>query len=90
MLDLEAGSVISSRLAKMVMGDVSENQLMVSEKVGAALEACSILAGGGDASKVIECYRKHVAANADRLKLPVSTAQTIDGMKRSAGSSLQR
>ena len=41
---------------------------MVTEKIGAAFDACSIIAGGGDAFKVIESYRKHVAANADRLK----------------------
>jgi hypothetical protein len=68
MLAIEAGSVINSRLAKMALGDVSESQLMITEKVVAAFDACSILASGGDASNVIECYRKHVAANADRLR----------------------
>lgn len=68
MLVLEAGSVINTRLAKLASGDISEVQLMVTEKVGAAFDVCAILASGGDASKVIECYRKHVAANADRLR----------------------
>ena len=41
---------------------------MVTEKVGAAFDACAILTTSGDVSRVIECYRKHVAANADRLR----------------------
>ncbi len=68
MLTLEAGSVVHSRLSRMVLGDVSEASLMVTEKIGAAFDACSILAGGGDASDIIDRYRKHVATNAERLK----------------------
>ena len=67
LLAIEAGSVINTRLTRMALGDISETQLMFTEKVGAAFDACSILASGGDGSKVIECYRKHVAANAERL-----------------------
>jgi hypothetical protein len=51
----------------MALGDLSEGQLMLTEKMSAAFQACSILAGGGDASNVIECYREHVASNAARL-----------------------
>ena len=67
LLALEAGSVIQSRVARMAMGDLSESHLMVTEKVSAAFQACSILAGGGNASNVIACYREHVATNAARL-----------------------
>ena len=68
LLALEAGGVVNTRIAKMVLGDFSENQLMLTEKVGAAFDAYSIVAAGGDASKVIDCYRRHVASNALRLK----------------------
>lgn len=68
MLVLEASGVINSRLGKIAVGDLAEGRLMVTEKIGAAIDACAIVASGGDAFKVIECYRKHVAANADRLK----------------------
>ena len=67
MLALEAGSVIQSRMARMALGDLSEGQLMVTEKMSAAFQACSILAGGGDATRVIESYRELVASNAARL-----------------------
>ncbi len=66
LLAFEASGVIASRVWKL--NDPVEAQLLVTEKVGAAFDACAILASGGDALKVIECYRKHVAANADRLK----------------------
>ena len=68
LLAFEAGGVINARFAKIAFGDVSETQLMFTEKIGAAFDACSILAGGGDGSMVLECYRKHVAANAERLR----------------------
>ena len=68
LLAIEAGGVINSRLTRMAFGDVSETQLMFTEKVCAAFDACSILAGGGDASKVIESYRKRVSTNANRLE----------------------
>jgi hypothetical protein len=45
-----------------------ESRLMVTEKISAALEAAAILARGGDASHIIDNYRKHVAANASRLR----------------------
>ena len=67
MLALEAGSVIQSRLTRMAVGDLSEGQLMMTEKMNTALEACFILSAGGNAESVIECYRKAVASNAARL-----------------------
>jgi hypothetical protein len=71
MLMIEAGGVINSRLMDCAMGRLTpqESQLMLTEKLGAAFEASSILFSGGDASKVIDNYRRHVAANALRLKV---------------------
>jgi hypothetical protein len=40
---------------------------MFSEKVGAALEAGSMLMRGESSAEIINFYRKHVAANAHRL-----------------------
>ena len=70
MLAFEASSVISARLTKIALGgsDVgNECQLMIMEKIGACLEAGSIVANGGNAGDIIANYRKHVAANAARL-----------------------
>ena len=70
MLMIEAGGVINSRLMDCAMGRLTaeESQLMVTEKLGAAFEASTILFSGGDASRVIDNYRRVVAANALRLK----------------------
>ena len=70
MLAIEAGGVVTSRLSDCATGrlTIEESQLMVTEKIGAALESGSILLSGGDASEVIDNYRRHVAANARRLK----------------------
>ena len=71
MLAFEAGNVIGARLSRVVLGGSgarSECQLMVTEKIEAAFEAGCILARGGDSSQVIDNYRKHVAANALRLR----------------------
>lgn len=40
---------------------------VVSEKVGAVIEAGSMLMSGRKPADVIDLYRKHVAANAARL-----------------------
>ena len=71
MLGLEAGKVIDLRLWKIARGgaqSVAEGRLMVEEKLNALFEAGSVLAGGGGSDQVIDMYRKHVAANALRLK----------------------
>jgi hypothetical protein len=70
MLAIEASSVINSRLMSCAMGRLTaeESELMVAEKIKAALETNSILLSGGDAFKVIDNYRRLVAANARRLK----------------------
>jgi hypothetical protein len=71
MLALEASNVIDLRLSKLACGGaegIAEGRLMVEEKLDALFEAGSILARGGSPSHVIDLYRKHVAANALRLK----------------------
>jgi hypothetical protein len=71
MLALEAGNVIDMRLWKISRGGMdgaAESLLMVKEKVEALFEAGSVLAGGGNSAEVIDMYRRHVAANALRLR----------------------
>ena len=70
MLAVEANNVIDIRLKRIATGGVdaaTEVHLMVSEKIGAALEAGSMLMRGESSSEIINFYRKHVAANAQRL-----------------------
>ena len=45
----------------------SEVHLMITEKIGAAVEALCSLMFGGTPLSVIERYREHVGANASRL-----------------------
>lgn len=69
-LGLEAQRVIELRLVKLAWGGHAawiEANLMVSEKVVAALEAAHALALGGSAETVIGRLREHVAANTLRL-----------------------
>ena len=71
MLAFEAGNVIDLRLWKIARGGAegsAESHLMVKEKVDALFEAGSVVVGGGSSADVIDMYRKHVAANASRLK----------------------
>jgi hypothetical protein len=70
MLAVESNNVIDIRLRKMATGGVdavTESHLMVSEKVGAALDAGWMLMRGDSSAQIIDFYRKHVAANAQRL-----------------------
>ena len=70
MLAVESNNVIDIRLRSIATGKVNakeETRLMVSEKMDAAIEAGSMLANGRGPAEVIDFYRKHVAANADRL-----------------------
>ena len=70
MLAVEANNVIDIRLKRIATGGVdaaTETCLMFSEKIGAALEAGSMLMRGESSSEIINFYRKHVAANAHRL-----------------------
>jgi hypothetical protein len=70
MLAVEAQSVVAMRLTSAAMGRGShaENTLMVTEKVSAFVEAAAALAAGGSPHKVVRGYRKHVRANARRLR----------------------
>ena len=70
MLVVEANNVIDIRLRSIANGDVdaaTETHLMFSEKIGAALDAGWMLMGGESSAGIINFYRKHVAANAQRL-----------------------
>ena len=69
-LAIESNAVVSLRTIKFMLGGpdaMLESHLMVNEKVEAAIEAASSLYAGATAGMVIERYRQHVAANAERL-----------------------
>jgi hypothetical protein len=71
-LAFESGNVIGLRMMKMMAGgreSHDEANLMVMEKVNAMFEAGASLMAGGTPSSVVERYREHVAANAERLSL---------------------
>jgi hypothetical protein len=70
MLALESSSVIMTRMTMLATGQGTnaENTRMISEKVFAATEAAITMASGGSPAKVVSGYRKHVRANARRLK----------------------
>ena len=71
MLSLEAQTVIEMRLTQVALGRITadELQLMVTEKVAALFEATRTIGTGGSAETVVDSYRKHVQANATRLRL---------------------
>lgn len=69
-LAFESGNVIGLRMMKMMSGGSGshdEARLMVTEKLSAMFEASASLMSGATASSVVERYREHVAANAERL-----------------------
>jgi hypothetical protein len=71
MLAFEAGEVMRLRLSRIAMGGgdaVSEVNLMMTEKIGATIEAVSAMMLGHTPMSVIERYREQVAANAWRLQ----------------------
>jgi|RhiMethySRZTD1v2_1073278.scaffolds.fasta_scaffold3415405_1 hypothetical protein len=70
-LMIDAVNVIDMRLRLIAAGKSTSDEmfLMVNEKVGALEEAREILMRGGDATQIIDNYRKIVAANAARLSL---------------------
>ena len=76
MLAFEAGDVMRLRMTKIAFGGgdaLSEMNLMMTEKIGATVEALSSMMFGGTPMSIIERYREQVAANAWRLQeLPVS------------------
>ena len=75
MLAAEANGVVALRMMKLMRGGKgarSEAELMVREKIDAALEATASLMAGASGDKIVHRYRKRVAANAKRLSRPSS------------------
>ena len=73
MLAIEAQRVIEMRLIRMAWGGAEaqfEAQLMITEKVDAAIEAAGTLMSGGSMETVVARYREHVAGNDTRLRTP--------------------
>jgi hypothetical protein len=71
MLGLESG-VIGLRMLKITRGGsdaLNEMHLMIEEKVNAAFESGANLMAGASANSVVDRYRQHVAANAERLSI---------------------
>jgi len=72
MLGFESGNVIRLRMLKLSSfnGDaLREANLMISEKVNAVFESSANLMAGASADSVVDRYRQHVAANAERLSI---------------------
>ena len=70
LLAAEASGVITLRMVKLMLGGRSarrEANLMVSEKIKAAIEATASLASGASGDEIVHRYRQHVAKNAKRL-----------------------
>jgi hypothetical protein len=70
LLAIEANGVIALRMMKLMRGGSSarrEAELMVSEKIRAAVEATASLMAGASGDEIVRRYRRHVAANAKRL-----------------------
>ncbi|MBB2740166.1 hypothetical protein ACK28Q_11435 [Bradyrhizobium japonicum] len=70
MLGLESNRVIGLRIAKLMRGGKAaqrEAHRMVSEKMLAAAKASTSLMAGASGDKIVEQYRRKVAANAERL-----------------------
>ena len=71
MLAVEAQIVIGLRLMMLGAGGTAaqaEAHRMIAEKTMAFVEATTTLASGGTAHSVVAGYRKHVRANARRLR----------------------
>ncbi|MDP4022962.1 hypothetical protein Q8W71_10035 [Methylobacterium sp. NEAU 140] len=70
LLAVEAERVVELRLVRLAWGGPAawvEAQLMVAEKMAAAVEAMGTLMTGGSPERVVARYREHVAANEARL-----------------------
>ena len=70
LLAAEANGVVALRMMKLMRGGNGarrEAELMVREKIDAALEATASLMAGASGDKIVHRYRKRVAANAKRL-----------------------
>ncbi|OAF11788.1 hypothetical protein AYJ54_07980 [Bradyrhizobium centrolobii] len=74
MLAIEANQVVGLRTMKLMRGGKRaqrEAELMVREKIDAALDATARLMAGASGDAIVRRYRRRVAANAKRLKKPV-------------------
>jgi hypothetical protein len=72
MLGLESGNVIKLRMLKHTRArsdTLNELHLMIEEKVNAAFESGANLMAVASADSVVDRYRQHVAANAERLSI---------------------
>jgi hypothetical protein len=70
MLAIESNRVAGLRLMKLMLGGRKarrETELMVSEKIDAALKASASLIAGASGNEIVRLYRRRVAANAKRL-----------------------
>ena len=66
---MEATRVIELRLRLMALGRNAPDEifLMVTEKIDALEQAKLVISSGGNPSRIIDNYRKIVAANVARL-----------------------
>jgi hypothetical protein len=88
LLAFEAGNVIRLRMMRIAWGGgdaLAEMHLMMTEKIGATVEALNSLMCGGTPMSVIERYREHVAANAWRLHELTALPQTREPVVATAG-----
>jgi hypothetical protein len=70
MLAVESNGVIGLRLMRLAGGGGDaqvEADLMLREKIDAALEASATLVAGGSVACIVDRYREHVSANSSRL-----------------------
>jgi hypothetical protein len=70
LLAFEANGVIALRMMKLMRGGKRarrEAELMVSEKIHAAIEATASLMAGASGDEIVHRYRRHIASNAKRL-----------------------
>ena len=77
-LAVEANGVIALRTITLMQGGKSarrEAELMVSEKIHAAVEAAASLMTGASGNQIVHRYRQHVVRNAKqefaKLAVPV-------------------
>jgi hypothetical protein len=70
MLAMESNHVVALRCMKLMRGGKRarrEAELMVTEKINAALQAGGQLMAGASGDEIVRRYRRRVAANAKRL-----------------------
>jgi hypothetical protein len=75
MMAMEANQVVGLRVIKLMQGGKAarrEAELMVNEKIDAALQAGFSLMAGASGKAIVHRYRRRVAANAKRLAKPYS------------------